>query len=135
MTQWYEISVDYILPIAVLIGLFPYFKLSLWKRRKVIFTTTGIGILIACNELIVSFFQYREYLSDVFSLLHPQATIAALYGGVFSLFLYFKISKIYHIYFGVVQVLFNTLYLLIVSYFAHWFFKYWHRNLVVEEVA
>ena len=95
-SQWYENSIDYLLPIAVLIGFFSYFKLSLWERRKVIFKTACIGILIGCNELIVSFFRHREYLFDVFNLLHPQATITALYGAGFSLFLYFKISKKYH---------------------------------------
>lgn len=91
-------SLSYLIPIAILIGLAPYYKLNLWQRRKVIFTTIGIGVLIALNDWIVTYIQFKEMPFSTHEFLHHYAIIAILYGMICSICSHSNLAPKYYVF-------------------------------------
>ncbi len=193
-----EGSIAYLMPLLIAVGIIPFLLLNILERRKVIFTTIVIALLLFFNDYIVDYFYFSFPLTSPHKYFYQSTLIAVLFGLIFSIFLNFKSLRKYDVfilsgiqltaamigilgsfvffeeegwliqfspggfysdlfflfwssytglfplnadmpcgfftphnwfYFAVVQVLFNTLYLLLISFLAHRFYQYYNQKI------
>ncbi|MEZ4886859.1 MAG: hypothetical protein R3E32_19175 [Chitinophagales bacterium] len=128
--------------IAVIFGTVYTIILKLKDSRKYeLYILSGIQLTAATIGILGSFVYFEEdgwliqfspdsFFYDLFLLFWNSYTV------LFPLNAYipcgFFTPKNW-LYFAVVQVLFNTFYLLFISYLSHWFYRHWHRSININK--
>lgn len=199
--SWCQDSIDFLMPLSIAVGIIPFFMLNLLERRKLIFTTIVIALLLFVNDYIVDYLQFRLNNPSLHGYFYRSTLIAVLFGTTLSIFLNFKSLRKYDwlalpvvqliaamigilgsiidyeeegwlirfipesfysdlfflfwnsytglfplnahvscgispknwLYFGVVQVLFNTFYLLLISFLANQLYQYSHQKMGIPK--